>query len=129
MSENTRIGTNAEDYFLDRQKKLDFADRRPVLRRPSDLVGPGIAPQAVRVTDWSDLLATFNGFFSSAPNAKDAPNSAHSFVGYVSSDAELGGVQSLTSLNSGAIFQRVFTRNTSDASILYWGPWKTTFAG
>lgn len=128
MSDSGRIGVNAEDYFLDNQKKLNLSDRRPVTRRASDLVGPGISGHAVRVTDWSDLLATFNGFFSSAPNANGAPNATHVFVGYVVSDDELGGIQNLTSLNSNAVFQRTFTRNPSDPTVLYWSTWKTVSA-
>ena len=129
MSSDYTIATDYEWYLNERQKKLDLSDRRPVPPRASDLVGPGIAPTAVRITNFSDLLATFNGFFaykfvsSSASTAAGAPNTSHSFVGLVVSDAELGGLQQFSSLGNSARYQRTFLRNPSDASVIYWGSW------
>lgn len=118
-----RIPTNAEDYFQQQKKQLNVADRRPVIRRASDLVGPGIAPTAVRVTDMNDILATYNGFFSCAEGAANAPTADDDYVGWVSGDAELGGVQHMTGLTSEDRYQRVFRRNPLDAETIYWGSW------
>jgi hypothetical protein len=128
MTNDYRIGTTFTDYTQERQKKLDVADRRPGLSRASDLVGPGIAALAVRITDFNDLLATYNGYFSAAVGAPGAPNNTHAFIGFTVSDAELGGLQNFTSLTSGAIFQRTFSRNPLDAQVLYWSNWKTVSA-
>lgn len=122
-SHNWRTEVNAVDYFGHQKKQLNVADRRPVIRRASDLVGPGVAATAVRITDYNDLLATYNGFFSSAPDALNAPGADDPYVGTVVSDAELGGVQMFTNLTTGVVYRRVFNRNPSDAATIYWGAW------
>ena len=91
--QNWRTETNATDYLTNQKKQLVVADRRPVIRRASDLVGPGIASGAIRITDFADPLALFNGFFSALHTALDRPPVEQSYVGYVSSDLELGGVR------------------------------------
>lgn len=118
-----RPGVEGGDYFLHQKKQLEFADRRPVIRRASDLVGPGIASNAVRITDYNDLLATFNGYFSSAPGANNAPNPSEAFVGYVISDSELGGRQVFTGLESGVEFSRTFNRSPEDPETMGWSGW------
>jgi hypothetical protein len=126
-NQNWRTEIDAQDYFGHQQKKLQIADRRPVIRKASDLVGPGIGALAVRVTNFNDLLATYNGYYSAAVGALSAPNDTDTFVGATVSDAELGGIQTFTSLTTGVIYQRVFTRNPADASAVYWGDWQTVF--
>lgn len=122
-SQNWRTEVNSEDYFRHQKKQLQIADRRPVIRRASDLVGPGIAATCVRITDYNDLLATYNGFFSSAPDAANAPTGDDPYVGTVASDAELGGIQTFTNLTTEDRYQRVFRRNPTDAATIYWGVW------
>lgn len=122
-SQNWRTETDASDYFGNQKKRLALSDRKPVIRRASDLVGPGIAAQAVRITNYSDLLATYNGFYSSEAGATDAPTSGEAYVGFVSGDEELGGVQMFTNLDSEVRYQRVFRRNPSDPATIYWGSW------
>jgi hypothetical protein len=124
-AENWRTEVDAGDYFLHQKKKVDFSDRRPVIRRASDLVGPGIAPNAVRITDFNDVLATFNGFFSAATGATNAPTAGQAYVGWVSSDAELGGVQVFSGLTNSNTYRRTFRRNPADPNTLYWGTWAT----
>jgi hypothetical protein len=122
--ENWRTETTAMDFFNTQKKKLSIADRRPVIRQASDLVGPGIAAAATLVTDWSDTLATYNGFYSSDIGAFDAPNSTSQFVGTVVMDSAFGGVQTLYPLDQdGAYYQRTFLRNPGDADTIYWQPW------
>lgn len=124
MSEqNWRTEVKAEDYFAHAKKAAQITERRPV-PRTSDLVGPGIGATAVRITDYNDLLATFNGFFSSAPGAAGAPNATEAFVGNVFSDAELGGVQTFTGLTSGTEYRRSFTRSPIDPETIGWGEWR-----
>lgn len=128
-NQNWRTPVDAEDYFTSQQKKLNIADRRPVIRRPSDLVGPGIAADAVRITDWNDALATFNGFFSSAAGALNAPDLVRpaadrsAVMGWVTGDPELGGIQEVRLLRDGLNFTRTFTRNPNDPSIITWSTW------
>lgn len=123
--ENWTVETDAEDYFLHQQKKLETADRRPVIRKASQLAGPGIGPSATRVTNWSDLLATYNGYYSSAPGAVDAPNAVENFVGTVIMDSEFGGRQVLVGLASSQEFQRMFIRNPGDETSISWSSWRT----
>lgn len=122
-NEQWRTDTNAGDYFLHQQKQLQIADRRPVVKKASDLVGPGIGAGAVRITDFNDLLATFNGYFSALAGAYAAPNETDSFVGIVVSDSELGGHQQFTSQETGVIYTRRFQRSPIDPEALAWSPW------
>lgn len=122
-SANWRTETDASDYFLHQKKQVELGDRRPVIRRPSDLVGPGIAANAVRITDFSNVLATFNGFFGAAEGANDAPTAGQPYVGWVTSDAELGGVQYFTGLDDNVSYRRSFRRNPASASTIYWSAW------
>lgn len=121
--QNWRTEVNAGDYFAHQQKQLRMADRRPVIRKASDLVGPGISANSVRVTNFNDLLATYNGFFSADVGAANAPNDTDMFAGTVVSDAALGGVQTFTSLQSTVTYRRVFTRSLLDPSAIFWGAW------
>lgn len=123
MTQNWRVETNAEDYLGHQKKQLQVADRRPVMRRASDLVGPGIAQTAVRITDFNDLLAQFNGFFSAGGDASNAPPVDQNYVGTVISDAEFGGVQQFFGMEDGELYRRIFTRNPGDASSISWGTW------
>lgn len=123
--DNWRVPDDALDYFAHQQKKTQVADRRPVIRRPVDLVGPGIAVNARRLDDLNELLATYNGYYSVEPDTPNAPAPGESFVGITSSDSELGGYQQFRSITSGLTYQRSFTRNPLDAETIYWGNWTT----
>lgn len=70
---NWRIDVDAQTYFGNEQKAANIRDRQPVTRRSSDLVGPGIGAAAVRLTDLTDLLATYDGYYSAAVGALGAP--------------------------------------------------------
>ena len=122
-AQNWRAETDAGDYFGHRQKQLNLADRRPVIRRASDLVGPGIASSAVRLLDFNDPLATFNGFFSAASGATNGPDASQAHLGFISVDDELGGIQMFYGLSDGTARRRMFTRNPADASSIVWGTW------
>lgn len=130
-----RTDIDAETYFGSQKKKLEVADRRPVIRKPSDLgLGPGFSAQAVRITDFNDLLATYNGFFAAEIGAFGAPNDEESFVGIVVNDAEMGGVQRFTGMESGVDFRRLFRRNPSNAESIFYDAWtsdqdSSTFIG
>jgi hypothetical protein len=77
----------------------------------------------VRLTDFNDTLATYNGFYAAAEGAANAPTADDAYVGTIAGDAELGGVQTFTGLTSENRYQRVFRRNPSDAETIYWGSW------
>lgn len=122
--QNWGIEVDAIDYFGHQKKQLQVADRRPVIRTPSDLVGPGIASAAIRITDFNDLLATFNGYYSADIEAASAPNDTDQFIGHVVMDDELGGRQVFTSLDTGEEYTRVFLRSPSDPDFIAFGAWR-----
>lgn len=126
MTENWRTGTNAEDYFSHQQKRLALEQRRPVIRKASDLVGPGIDASAVRITDFNDALATFNGFFSAEGSALNAPAN-EDMTGWTSVDSELGGVQYFTGLVSGNRYIRTFRRAPFDPETITWAAWSIDY--
>lgn len=126
-NQNWNIETDAKSYFRNQKKQLQIADRRPVIRKASDLVGPGIGVSAVRITDFNNSLAMFDGYYSSVPGAPHAPNSTDSFIGSTAMDDELGGRQVFASLDTGIVYSRLFLRNPSDASFISWGSWEVEF--
>ncbi len=115
---------DAEIYFGHKQKQLDVADRRPVIRRASDLVGPGIAADAVLLTDFNDQLAQFNGYFVAPAGSANAPNSNEAFIGFVAMDEMVGGVQTFNGMDSETQYVRYMRRHPLDSSYVTWGPWK-----
>lgn len=117
---------NASVYFGNQKKKTTLADRRPLIRRASDLVGPGISVYSVPISDFNNLLATFNGYFSADGTAANSPVGGEQFVGTVASDETMGGVQTFTSLTTESVWQRVFRRAPGDSETLSWGTWKKT---
>jgi len=124
MTEDWRIQTSGEDYLRNQQKRVALEQRRPVIRQASDLVGPGIGAEATRITDYNDILATFNGYYASeAGVALYAPNTTDAFIGSVIMDATLGGVQTFTSLSTGVEYTRTFIRNPSDEASISFGLW------
>ncbi len=123
MTHNWPTPTDAGEYFRQEQKKTALEQRRPIFRRASDLVGPGIGASAVRVTDWGNTLATFNGYYASNPGAVGAPTSGEPFVGYTVMDDEIGGTQALTGMTSGREYTRTFRRNPADPEFITWGAW------
>ena len=136
MSEfnNWRPEVDAADFFGNQKKRNQFEDRRPAPKKPGDIpgMGPGIAGAAVRVTNYNDYLATFNGFYSSIRalggprpevSGADVGYDTHRYVGITVSDAVLGGVQRITDIDSGEEFSRRFIRTSGDADFLTWSPW------
>lgn len=120
-----RTEINAEDFFGHQRKKLALADRRPVNWTASSMVGPGIGSGAVRITDFNDLLAMYNGYYSANADALNSPNDDEAFIGFTVMDPELGGRQVFTGFESGAEYTRLFIRNPSDPDFVVWGPWTT----
>lgn len=114
---------DAAVYFGHQKKRVDLERRRPVVRKASDLVGPGINAQAVRVDDLNDILATFNGYYSALAGTPNAPTSDEPFVGHTISDLDIGGRQVFTGLVSNTEYSRTFTRNPTDPESILWGLW------
>lgn len=127
MDDNWRPEVDALDYFGHQQKRLQVADRRPVIRQASDLVGPGIGATAVSITNFNDPLATYNGYYSAnvGPGTAPAMNApaVGQFIGTVVMDLTLGGKQIFTRLSDGIEFTRTFRRLPGDTETIVWGSW------
>lgn len=122
--QNWRTEVDALDYFQHQRKQMAVENRRPVIRKPSDLVGPGIASNAITITDFNDSLAIFDGYFGAAAGAANAPTSGQAYVGFVTSDSERGGMQLFYGMTDGGTYKRLFQRSGADASAVSWGTWK-----
>lgn len=121
--QNWSIETSAADHLSHRQKQGDLANRRPQIRRASDLVGPGISVSATRVDDLNDPLAICNGFFSARSDAANAPTSAEDFIGFCVIDAEIGGMQTFRGMDTAKEYVRMVRRSPSDPASISWGAW------
>jgi hypothetical protein len=123
-----RIGIDAEDYLLSQKKQNQMTDRRPVIRKSSDLagMGPAINAGATLLADFNDPLATYNGFFSAEVDALNAPNDDERFIGFVTQDNTFGGKQTFTGLTSAIQYTRIFLRDVLDASHAVFGDWVGT---
>lgn len=121
--QNWRQEITAGDFFGNQKKITQINDRRPVVRKPSDLVGPGIAAQATRITDFNDALVTYNGYFSADVGAAHSPAPGERLLGFVVSDSQLGGWQEMRSLDTGVSYRRTFKRAAYDSSVIHWRPW------
>lgn len=130
MSQDWRTETNAEEYFGHQRKTLDLANRRPVLWKAGDLVGPGIGANAVRLTDFNDTLATYNGFYSSDVGASNGPDSSVTTlttalvagasvsllqVSALTASIEPGTYVQVSAMTSTGLVSQVFVANTSRA--------------
>lgn len=133
-AQNWRPEIGAEEFFGHQNKKLQVADRRPVIRNAADLVGPGIGAYARRITDYNAPLATLNGYFSSnraingpspLPSGENAGFDVNHYVGFTVSDSELGGVQVITDLETRREYRRVFRRLATDSQTIAWSPWES----
>ena len=120
-----RIGIDAEDYLLSQKKQNQMTDRRPVIRKSSDLagMGPAINAGATLLADFNDPLATYNGFFSAEVDALNAPTDDERFIGFVTQDNTFGGKQTFTGLDSAIQYTRIFLRDALDASHTVFADW------
>lgn len=82
-----------EDWMRREEKRMLDRERRPMPRRASDLLGPGIASHAVQLVDWSSAETAFNGFFYSVPGALNSPDSTRYWMGLTMATDEAYGQQ------------------------------------
>lgn len=77
------------------EKRQLNQERRPQVRTASDLLGPGIAPFAVEISDWNGDETAFNGFFWSQPGAINSPDPTNSkwYMGQVEATEDGFGLQ------------------------------------
>lgn len=79
------------DWMRRQEKRVLHEERRPLVRKASDIMGPGLAPEAVEIPDWSGPETEFNGFYFSRPGALHSPDSDLWWIGTsISHDGSYG---------------------------------------
>lgn len=68
-------------------------ERRPSLRTAADLMGPGMGPFSVQVTDWNSATTVFNGMLHSLPGSFNSPDATRYWMGISQGNAEGSGLQ------------------------------------
>lgn len=68
------------DTVRDLSRSLTSQERRPDIKRPHDLLGPGFGPHATQLLDWNSPTARFSGFWMST-DAANGPTPAGKFMG------------------------------------------------
>lgn len=129
-SQNWLIPTNAEEFFSHQNRRIGQEERRPQVRRASDILGPGIAPFAVPVDDMDGDTAAFNGFWIVQPGAANTPDSTKWWVGQTIADQFNGGVQTLSTFQAADAvggMHRLMTRSFSiapDSPARFYSNWQ-----
>lgn len=84
---------NHQDWINDTNRRLGRQEGRRQIGHAADLLGPGIAPQAVLVGDWNDEVMAFNGLYYSETGALHSPNPASRWIGHNTVDPAGNGMQ------------------------------------
>lgn len=81
-----------ELYLRHNEKRMAKEQRRPSVRKASDILGPGFAPLAVQVTDWNADELAFNGYWWSegGTGVLNSPWEPSDWIGYTISNGETG---------------------------------------
>lgn len=69
------------DWMRSMEKRMLAVERQSSVTTAADILGPGIAPQAVEIPDWSGDETEFNGLYASRPGALHSPDSAKWWIG------------------------------------------------
>ena len=92
-TQNWSIPTTAAEHFQQSEKRLGWEERRPTVRKASDLLGPGYAPYAVPLADPNSEEAGFNGLWHLPVGAPNSPDDTKNWLGQTIATAADGGVQ------------------------------------
>lgn len=103
MNENRRPIVTGSDWMRNVERRLLSQERRPVHASAAALLGPGIASQAVLISDWNNEVIGYNGFFYSQPGAINSPDSTMHWIGSSVVDADGAGIQQVVSYVTGTI--------------------------
>lgn len=99
------------DWMRRHEKRTLHEERRPRITKASDIMGPGVGPRAVEITDWSGEETEFNGFFLTRPGALHTPDSTKWWIGVsLSQDGQYGIQQAFDYRNAAtpAVWMRTF---------------------
>lgn len=84
---------NFDGWVRHRNDEATKQTRRPQVTHAAQIMGPGIAPFAVEIKDWSGAETEFNGFFYTRPGAFNSPDGAKWWIGHSIAQAEGFGIQ------------------------------------
>lgn len=136
--QNWVVPTNAQEFFSQQNRRLGQEERRPSVRKASDLLGPGIAPYAVPLTDFNSDMAAFNGFFIAEPSAPDlngGPDNTKWWIGQTIADQFNGGWQMFSTFQSADLVagrHRIMVRSFAlapDSNTRFYSDWQALVGG
>lgn len=112
------------DLISDMSRDVDQMRRRTRPPRAGQILGPGVAPQAVRIVDWNGDETLFNGFFYSELGALNGPNPAKRWMGTSEVTTDREGVQLVHEMGAvdGQVWRRTFTADV--AGVRTFNPWR-----
>lgn len=136
MSGTGRARITFGDQLREYERRHLNQERRPAPATAADLLGPGIGPQAVQLSDWNDDSIGFTGFYFSQPGSVNSPDTAKAWMGISISDPSGTGYQRVTEYDDqaygsaglypawpGVSYTRAF--NTAGGTTRLFSAWKT----
>jgi len=120
------VSQDLSQYVGDNERRVAALERRTRIPKASQILGPGIAPWAVRLFDWNDDTTLYNGIFYSELGALNSPNSTKRWIGTSYATAEGSGVQEVVEFGDGVTapeeWRRLFA--ASPGSTRVFGAWE-----
>lgn len=111
----------ADDWLRSAEKRMLREERRPLIRRASDLMGPSLGPYTQQVMDWNGVQSSYNGMLYSPVGALNSPDIDYPWIGLNLVTAEGQGMQHVwaydTTLSSVSLEYHRLMGNR------LWGPW------
>jgi len=133
------------DAVGDLSRQVDQVMRRQRPPRASQILGPGIAPNAVRVVDWNGDETLFNGFYYSDVDAVNSPDGTKRWMGTNEVTTAYDGIQTVAEMGVAVPveWRRTFTADAAGVRTftawvqiypstysvtmpIFAGPWATT---
>lgn len=125
----SRIITDMEGWMRSTEKRLMHEERRPIVRRASDLLGPGFAPYAVQTLNWNSDETQFNGLFFSEVGAENSPDNSMFWIGSVTATRDGRGVQEVWTFDGAEPLHYTRSWVTGNNPIPTWSAWTAVASG
>lgn len=124
-----RVTGNADDWMRGQEKRLMHEERRTHVTVAADIMGPGLGPNAVEITDWSGVETQFNGFYLSAPGtAVHSPDDTKWWLGQTVAQTDGYGYQTVWDYRGSSSPITVYSRkfSTTGAGTRIFSPWSVS---
>lgn len=129
MPNGHRIVQSMDDWMRSTEKRLGHEERRPIVRRASDLLGPGFAPYAVHTVNWNSEETQFNGLFYSETGAENTPDNSMTWIGTVIATRDGRGVQEVWNFDGPEPLHYTRSWTTGNNPIPTWTAWTAVASG